>query len=499
MAWVMGIDIGTTAVKALLLDTETGQSVTATSDEYPLYSPNAGWAEADPQHWEQGISEAIARLRQQDAKAVSQCRGIGVCGMVPALVPLDRSHRPLRRSIQQNDARTGRELAQIMADADTEWLYQRTGTVLNQQHIAPKLLWLQRYEPHTWEQLHAIVGSYDYVRGLMTGNWAIEVNWAVESGLFDVHARSWLTDFMNRWSIDSRWFGSVGNPWEPAGTLRPRMAEAWGMPSGIPVVYGSADHVASALAAGVANPGDVLIKFGGAGDILYCTATPQFHRRLYFDLHDLPGRYLLNGCMAASGSLVRWLLSRLKADDRSLPELDRRASAISPGSDGIVVLPYFLGEKTPIFDADARGVIFGLMLHHTDGHLFRAVLESVIFGFRHHLDVLSNSGFPVERIFATNGGAKSELWRQIAADVLQRPILAFPHHPGSAMGAAIVAAQGLGLLPQEPVVDRIDTPRIWHQPNPDNRSVYDRNYSVFRTLYERTHDLMHVMGRGEDS
>ncbi|MDA8193493.1 MAG: FGGY family carbohydrate kinase [Thermaerobacter sp.] len=490
MNWVMGIDIGTTAVKALILDVASGRYMASSSEEYPLFSEHAGWAEADPDAWVQHMNQAVGRLQSSFPQEVKEVRALAVCGMVPAVVLLDENNRPVRRSIQQSDGRTGQELAEVRRVMDVDALYRQTGSMLNQQHVLPKLLWLKTHEPEIWPRIKQVVGSYDYIRGLLTGNFGVESNWAVESGCFDFSRQSWMDGYLQLFGIPANWFGAVGEAQDVAGYLEARTAERWGMRAKIPVMYGSADHVASALAAGVQESGDLLIKFGGAGDILYCTSEPVFHPQLYFDKHDVPGKYLLNGCMAASGSLVRWFLDRIKAPDSLLPQLDRQAAEIPPGSDGLVILPYFLGEKTPILNPSARGMVFGLMLHHTDAHLFRAVLESVIYGFRHHVDVIAEAGYSINRVFATNGGAKSALWRQIAADALQVPLLAFPQHPGSAMGAAIVAAMGAGQFPHRPVLEVLETQRVWHEPNPAAKARYDRGYFKYRALYEKTKDLL---------
>ncbi len=490
MHWVLGIDIGTTATKALLLDVDSGAYHTSTSQEYPLYSDFPGWAEADPRDWVRGMNEALSQLRKERPEAFGAVKALAVCGMVPAVVLLDRHYHVLRRSIQQNDARTSKELDAIKGGIKGMDLFGLTGSVLNQQHVIPKLLWIRRHEPAVWRETAHVIGSYDYIRGLLTDHYTVEANWAVESGCFDVRSNQWLTAYLDTFQIPLAWLGEVNDPLALGGPLLKRVALEWGLKPGIPVIVGSADHVASALAAGVEEDGDLLIKFGGAGDILYCTSQPTFHPQLYFDRHDLPGKYLLNGCMASSGSLVRWMLERLKASETMLPALDRQAANIPSGSDGVLVLPYFLGEKTPLFNPAARGAIFGLMLHHTDAHLFRATLESVIYGFRHHFEVLETAGYPINRVFATNGGAKSSLWRQIAADCLGRPVMAFPEHPGSAMGAAIVAAMGANLFPDRAVLDVITANGVRHDPISANTVIYDKGYYRYRELYERTKDLM---------
>ena len=487
---VMGVDIGTTAVKVLVLDPKTGQYVQARSREHQLYSERPGWAEESPEDWIAGMVEAVAALKGQ--VDLARVRAIGVSGMVPALLLLDQEHRVLRRSIQQSDGRTGEEVAEIGQRFSPSAIFDQTGSWPNQQHILPRLLWLRRHEPAIWDRISQVVGSYDYIRGWMTGQFGVEENWAIESGLFAWKSGQWMNDLLCEFEIPKAWFSAPIAPVTLAGTLQSEPAALLGVPAGIAVVGGSADHVASALAVGIDRPGDLLIKFGGAGDILYCTDRPEFHQKLYFDRHDLADLFLLNGCMAASGSLVRWLLDRIGAKESDLGELDRQAAAVAPGSDGIVVLPYFLGEKTPLFDPGARGVVFGLMLHHQNAHLFRAVLESVIYGFAHHIEVLEEAGHSIGRILATNGGARSQIWRQIAADVLGRPVQAFPDHPGSALGVAMVAGMGAGLLSPEQAIELGAAGMVTHVPDPAAHAVYREGYRLYRELYERTKPLLEL-------
>ena len=486
----LGIDIGTTAVKALVLNADTGTFATATADSHQLRSLHAGWAEEDPADWVRGAVQAVRRLGADAGVPLSDIGAIGVSGMVPAVVALDASRRPVRLSIQQNDARTVAELASIGQAWPADSIFYRAGSTLNQQHVLPKLLWLRAHEPGSWARITCVVGSYDYVRGWLTGHYAVERNWAVESGLYDVRRGAWMDDLLRAFDINADLLGGTVDPWDITGMLQPEAAAALGLVPSIPVLAGSADHVASALACGVAEPGDTLIKFGGAGDLLYCTDRPVFHPDLYFDYHDLPGRYLLNGCMAASGSLVRWLLDRFGATEADTSELSKAAAAIGPGSDGLVVLPYFLGEKTPVLDPAARGVIFGLLLHHGDAHLFRAVLESVVYGFRHHIDVLESAGHQVGTVLAGNGGARSPLWRQIAADVLGRPVTAFPAHPGSALGVAYLAAQGAGLNPRCTIESITAADAVVHRPDAQAHRVYDTGYQIYRELYRSTRHLL---------
>ncbi len=492
---LIGVDIGTTGVKAALIDGD-GRLLVDRTVPHDLHSPSAGWAEEDPQDWIDGARDALRAISREPQFDGSRLAGIGVSGMVPAMVLLDERGQPVRPSIQQNDARAFREAEELTAELDQESLFARTGGYTNQQHIAPRLRWVQRHEPEAWSRTRTILGSYDLVTAYLTGKpvaeCSLELNWAVESGLFDLKQDQWALDLLEAVELDPSFFPPVRQPVELAGELCAAVAAETGLPAGTPVIAGSADHVASALAAGLREDGDTLIKFGGAGDILYASSTLITHPRLFIDAHDIPGMYLLNGCMAASGSLVKWLVADILGrtpDKPNLMELDAAALKVPAGSDGVVILPYFLGEKTPILDPHARGVIFGLDLSHGPGHLFRAALEAVLFGFRHHVDVLRESGHEPTRYLATNGGVTSPIWRQIAADVLGSEITSFQGHPGSSLGVAFVAGMATGVFSGWSEIDLFLQERVVNEPDASTQAVYDRRYATYRELYQRLQDL----------
>lgn len=491
----IGIDIGTTGVKAVLID-RSGAMLADATVPHDLHSPFAGWAEEDPGDWERGALAALQQVAARPSCRPTEVAAIGVSGMVPAMVLLDNAGNPLRPSIQQNDARAAAEVDELSARIDQERLYARALGYTNQQHIAPRLLWVQIHEPEIWRKTRTILGSYDLVTARLCGRppaaCSLELNWAIESGLFDVRERRWVSELLDATGLTSDFFPPVHEPTNIVGGLDRAIAGNAGLVAGTPVIAGSADHVASALAAGLRDDGDTLIKFGGAGDILYCASSPISHPKLFIDAHDIPGKYLLNGCMAASGSLVKWFVSDIlgkEANKATLQDFDRRALQIPAGSDGLVVLPYFLGEKTPLMDSRAKGVIFGLDLHHRPVHIFRAMLEAVMYGFRHHVDVLREAGHAPARIVATNGGVISGLWRHIAADVLNAPVTSFKSHPGSSLGVAFVAGMAGGVFDDWAEIDRFLTNAVVDEPDPSAAAVYDQLYRVYRELYPRLNDL----------
>lgn len=484
--YVLGIDIGTTSVKTVLLSSDGKMAAEATRG-HDLLSLHRNWAEERPDIWWDNAVATVREIGEKIPGCLEKVVCIGCSGMVPAIVMLDEEGAVVRNSIQQNDARAIEEIEMVTAALDQQKLYELTGGTTNQQHIIPRLLWVKNHEPENWARTRTVLGSYDYILYKLSGTRSLELNWAAESGCYDIRKRTWLTDQLELFGIDPAWLPKVNDPMEVAAYTSAEMADVMGLPAGIPIIGGSADHVASTLAAGIIDEGDLLIKFGGAGDILYCTRELQTDPKLFFDYHDVPGRYLINGCMASSGSLVKWFTNDVlrSEDPKILRKLDEEAEKLPPAADGVIVLPYFLGEKTPLFDPNARGIIFGLTLSHTHAHIFRAILESVIYGFKHHIEVIEGMGHKPRHIIATDGGAKSALWCQIAADVLGESVKAYPSHPGSALGVAFLAGMQAGLYHDWSEIDRFLTDYRVYEPDPAATKVYNKAYGIYRNLYEQ--------------
>src|SRR3984885_13462276 len=437
---LLAIDVGTTATKCLLLD--AGRGVVAEYERpVALSSARPGWAEEDPQGWWANVlelvREAVARAGRRPIAAV------GVTGMVPALVCLDAGGRPLRAAILQNDARADREIAELREELAGAGVLHRTGSPVTQQSVGPKLLWLRRHEPGVLARTASVCGSYDFVASRLTGAAA-------------------------------------------AGAV-PGLA-------GVPVVTAGADHVAGAFAAGLVDGGDLVVELGGAGNILAATAEPVVDERLYLDHHLVPGGGVPNGCMATTGSLVRWFQREIGAG-APLEALDAEAAEAGTGAGGLVLTPYFLGEKTPLNDPLARGIVVGLHLGHRRGHLFRAVLEGVAFAFRNHVDVLRELGVRAERVNLTGGGASSALWRQIIADVLALPVVRRGHRSGAALGAAFAAGMGAGVLGSWSDITRLAGAGAATAPDPRTAGRYDELYAVYRSLSPALLSQRHPLAR----
>jgi xylulokinase len=484
-AYVIGLDVGTTSTIGVLMGLPNSL-VAVASRKATLSSPHPGWAEEDPAEWWRNSSSILRELVAALPGELSALRGICVTGMVPALVLLDEAGRVLRPSIQQSDGRAAAEVEELQREVDEAAFLARTGNGVNQQLIAAKLRWLERHKPGIFSRIRTVLGSYDYVNWRLTGVLGVEQNWALEAGLVDLADDVICNDLVALTHLPRAAFPAKHVSHCVLGGVTAAAAMETALPEGLPVFGGAADHIASALAAGLVEPGDVLLKFGGAGDIVIASDLARPDRRLFLDYHLAPGLYAPNGCMAASGSALNWLAAIIRHDgpnENPHAALDRAAASIPPGSDGVLCLPYFLGEKTPIQDPLARGTFTGLSLSHGPAHLWRALLEAVAYGFRHHVDVLTEIGYGPQRFLASDGGTRSRVWMQIVADVLQAPVRLVENVHGSAVGAALVAAIGSGGSLSWGDARRLARLGDTIAPNTANSAVYDRGYSGYLALY----------------
>jgi xylulokinase len=497
MALVIGIDIGTTSTIGILVDSE-GPVLALADRPTELFCDRPGWAEEDPEQWWRNTGAVIGALLRQSGRAGREIAAVGVTGMLPAVVLLDAKGRLLRRSIQQSDGRTGREVEALAAEVDASAFVQRTGNGINQQLVAAKLRWLETHEPQVFGRIATVFGAYDYINWRLTGQKSLERNWALEAGFVDVRSGRIAPDLIALGHIAPELLPPVRAAHEVIGQVSRAAAQATRLAAGTPVVAGCADHVASAFVAGIRQEGDLLLKFGGAGDILLTTDRPHPDPRLFLDYHIVPGLFMPNGCMACSGALLNWIARTfagaeadvaVAAGETPHQRLDRLAAGLPPGADGLILLPYFLGEKTPIHDPAARGTLVGLGLHHTRAHVWRAALEAVVFGFRHHLELFEELGYGIRRVIASDGGASSRVWMQIAADALGRPIELLHGHPGSCLGAAYVAAVGIGAIDSWDAITRFVRPAGVVQPDPSTAAAYRHAYGLYRDIYPRLRSL----------
>lgn len=488
--FTIGIDIGTTGTKTVLVDIGRARIVAQATHDAQLFSDAPGHAEADPAQWLRNVHAGIRDVLAESGVASAQIAALSTTGMVPAVVPVENAGSPVRRALLQNDARATVEIAELNDALDAETVLSATGSAITQQSVGPTALWLQRNEPENWGRTTRLVGSYDWVLMALGADPHVELNWALESGLGTVDGGRFEPMFSAA-RLAPDLVPPVLAPGTQAGELSAAAAAATGLTAGLPLIVGGADHVLSAYAAGINAEGDWLVKLGGAGDILAAADQPVIDARLYLDAHPVPGRWLPNGCMATSGSLIRWFQTLSGGLD--LIALDDEAGARNPAE--ILCLPYFLGEKSPLHDPDLRGAFVGLDLAHNRADMYRSVLEAIAYGFKHHTEVFASMGVPLRRALVTNGGSRSVLWKQILADVLDTPLSPIIGHPGASLGAAVIAAVGTGLLDgwdSTAAFQTIGDPVV---PDPKNVDRYAEAYTQWRELGDVLTPISHRIAR----
>src|SRR5574337_208675 len=493
MTCVLGLDIGTTSTTGALIRLPD-KALGFASRPVSLRSERPGFAEEDPEQWWRNVCEITTELLHASGVAPAEVAAIGVSGMLPAVVLLDLEGRLLRPSIQQSDARCGAEVEELRLEVDEKAFLARAGNGVNQQLVAPKLRWLERREPDVFSRIATVFGSYDYVNWRLTGERAIEQNWALEAGFVNLSTHEIDDGLVALGHAPRSAIPRKTRSHEIMGVVSGKAAAETGLQAGTPVVGGAADMVASAFGAGIAAAGDVLLKFGGAVAILLATESARPDPGLYLDYHLIPGLFAPNGCMATGGSALNWFAANFADGQAGAAEkagltihqwLDRLARARPPGGEGLVITPYFLGEKTPIHDPNARATFDGLTLAHDIGHMWRAMLEAYAYAIAHHVEVMNEIGYKTERFIASDGGSASEVWMQIVADALQKPVQRLEGNPGSCVGAAWTAAVGVGLTQDWAGISALVRAADRIEPRREFANIYADGYRRYRDLYRR--------------
>src|SRR5271166_3228394 len=493
MRCVLGLDIGTTSTIGILIR-PPDQTLALASREVALRSDQVGWAEEDPEQWWANVGEIVRELLRVSGASPADVTAVGVTGMLPAVVLLDSAGRLLRPSIQQSDARCGAEVAEFRGEIDEKAFLAKTGNGINQQLVAAKLRWIERQEPEVFVRIATVFGSYDYINWRLTAERAVEQNWALEAGFVDLRTHVIDDALVALAHIPRAAVPRKVASHEILGVVSEQGAAESGLKPGTPVIGGAADHIASALGAGVVGAGDVLLKFGGSVDILTATDRAAPDPRLFLDYHLKPGLFVPNGCMSTGGSALNWFVRHFASGEASAAAsagvsihqwLDRLAEARSAGSDGLIITPYFLGEKTPIHDPGARATFDGLTLSHDIGHVWRALLEAYAYAIAHHVEVLGEIGYGTDRFILSDGGSVSRVWMQIVADVVQQPVQRLAGHPGSCVGAAWTAAIGANLASDWSAISAFVRPADRIEPRREVAETYARGYRRYREIYRR--------------
>ena len=442
---------------------------------YPLSTPRPGWSEQDPEDWWEAAAAALAEV-----SAGRSVAGIGLSGQMHGLVVLDAEDRVIRPALLWNDQRTAAECVEIEERVGAERLIELTGNRALTGFTAPKLLWLRRHEPDAYSRIARVMLPKDYVRLRLTGEWAIDAADASGTLLFDVARRRWSDEVLDALELPRDWFPPVLESPEQAGVATIGGARA------VPVAAGAGDQPAAALGVGIDRPGPVSVVLGTSGVVL--AALPGYAHdpegRVHAFCHAVPGTWQAMGVMLSAAGSLEWLHERL-APGTSFDELVAEAAAWPPGAEGLLFAPYLAGERTPHADPDARGAFVGLQLRHDRGALVRAVLEGVAFGLRDALDAVRELGVDASVGRVSGGGARSPLWLEIVASVLDIPLERTESEEGSAFGAALLGGVAGGVFADasEAVARCVRVGERPVEPDPALRAAYGEVHERFRALY----------------
>jgi xylulokinase len=484
MTYVLGVDVSTTATKALLID-EAGVVKGVGAAEYPYEIPRPLWSEQDPHLWWEGTVAAIRSVLASTRTAGAEITAIGLTGQMHGAVLLDAADRVLRPAILWNDQRTAAECDLIREAVGRERLIATTGNDALTGFTAPKLIWVREHEPDVWRQIAHLLLPKDYVRLRLTGGYAVDKADGAGTLLFDLAARQWSRLLLEALEIDERWLPATLEGPQITGEVSKAAAAETGLAPGTPVVAGGGDQAANAVGLGVVSTGSVALSLGTSGVVFAATAEPLYEpeARVHAFCHAMPERWHLMSVMLSAAGSLRWFRDAL-APGVGYADLTDEAAQVAPGSDGLLFLPYLSGERSPHADPLARGAFVGLTNGHDRRHLIRAILEGVTFGLRDGLDLMVAAGIERPRqIRVAGGGTASPMWRQILADVLQSEIAIVRTAEGAAYGAALLASVGAGWFTDvEAACDSLVVASSAAEPGA-SVAAYEKAYARYRELY----------------
>jgi xylulokinase len=488
---LLGIDIGTGSTKGVLVDT-TGSVLASEAIAHTMDLPRPGWAEVDAETmwWREVCSISAALMAKMPAGA--SLAGMCVSGVGPCLVLCDDDLRPLRRAILYGvDTRATAEIESLTAELGEQTILERAGTLLSSQAVGPKIEWVRLHEPDVFDRATGWYGSNSYIAAKLTGEYVMDHHTASQC---DPLYATREFDWNHQWA--QRICGHLPLPrlvWasDVVGSVTAAAAEATGVPAGTPVSAGTVDAYSEAFSVGVRKPGDQMLMYGSTMFLVQIIDEYHSDPTLWTTTGVDRGSLALAAGTSTAGSLIGWLQG--VTGGASFDDLIAEAQSVPPGSEGLLVLPYFAGERTPVFDPQARGVVAGLTLRHGRGHLFRAAYEGISFGIRQILERFDDA-HSATRTVAVGGGLRSPIWAQAVSDITGRPQLVPEQAIGASYGDALLAAIGVGLVPPD-----TDWAKIAREIKPDqrNRDLYEGLYATWRELYPATRDHMHRLAEAD--
>ena len=493
MAYLLGVDCGTSGTKTVLFD-EKGSVIASASAEYPLYQPHNGYAEQDAADWKNAMLETISAVVAKSGIDSADIAGIGLSGQMHGLVMLGADGNVLRKAIIWCDQRTGAQVDKMNELAGAKIAEISANPALT-GWTAAKILWVRDNEPQVYEKCRHILLPKDYLRYVLTGELATEVSDASGMQLLDVKNRCWSGELCSLLGIDKGLLAQVYESCEETGKVTRAVAEQTGLKEGTIVVGGAGDNAAAALGTGVCRQGRAFTTIGTSGVVFAHTNTPLIDPkgRVHTCCAAVPNSWHVMGVTQAAGLSLRWFRDNFcesemqQAKQLGVSEyelMSAQAESVAAGCERLLYLPYLMGERTPHLDADARGVFFGLSAVHTKKHMLRAVMEGVAYSLRDCVEIFREMGISVSDMAACGGGGSSALWRSMLADLYGCGVKTVTSKEGPALGAAILAAVGAGVYSSvEQACDAVVHSKDTTSPDAERAKIYEQYYQLYRSLY----------------
>jgi xylulokinase len=487
--YLLAHDLGTTGNKATLFDAEEGVVLASTFEAYPTSYPQPGWAEQDAADWETSIWLCTRRLLTQSGIESGAIAAVSFSGHMQGALLVDRQGTPLGKAIIWADQRATTQTEWMGSIYDARSLYRLTGQRLSPTYTAPKVLWIKAHYPGLFGQAYKVLQAKDYAAFLLTGVFATDHSDASATLLFDLVGRNWASDLITALGLNGGLFPEAHPSTTIIGHVTPAAAAASGLMAGTPVVIGGGDGACATVGAGSVRQGDAYAYLGSSSWIAVTTREPIYdsQQRTFTLAHLIPGHYFPLGTMQAAGGSYGWLerLFHPEGNAQALQTMDTEAAGVPAGANGLLFLPYLMGERSPYWNPLARGALVGLAMSHGQAECARAVLEGVALNLALILEALQSQEVQVKRLLLIGGGARSAVWRQILADVLDLPVwLPALTTEATALGAVVAGGVGVGLFKDFNVVDRLVSPREAEHPQPAQHQQYAALLDLFREAYQ---------------
>lgn len=492
MSVILGIDLGTSSVKAMLLDSCQGV-LGVEASKYDVRIPEEGYAEQEPLKWWEETKKIILKLKDRYGEAFQNIKAVGFSGQMHGIVLTDEKGSPLRPAILWLDQRSKRELEQIHEKMD----FDKMGSIFKNRVYTgfgfPSLLWIKEHEPEILRKTKAVMMPKDFIRYKMTGKTASDVTDASSTTVFDTAKRTWAYDVIEEFGLPKDIFPPCGEPMDIAGYVTKECEKECGLQAGIPVVYGAGDQQAQSIGNGIYEEGKIICNIGTGGQISAYVKNPVYDRQLrtHTFCHPIDKGYTIFGATLCSGMSLKWLKDKiLQVED--FDRLSRMAGEILPGSEGLIYLPHLTGERTPHMNPCAKGMFAGLILGHDRRHMVRAVMEGVTMSLKDSLSIFKELGIKCDTIIASGGGANSHEWLQMQADIFGKNVIVCEVSEQACLGACILAGVGTGIFDsmKQAIKKFVAFRDKVYEPDEQNQRLYEQQYERFRTLYKNNKEWM---------